>query len=201
MISAFQRRVFNYLGIKPKRRITEETVVTIIDRKGRRKIWGMDSYVTNLQKKYPEITFNLVDFAKISLIEQIKVATETDILVGTIGAGMTHILFLPQESSVAEFMPPNMVYMGFRNLAKMMGFTYFSAHGITEEEWNLQHGITSTKSEDDAEEKGWPWQTNEWVYTNEPAFFAMVEAAIHAQLVRGERMGDVVPSKLLEVAE
>jgi hypothetical protein len=43
---------------------------------------------------------------------------------------MTHVLWLPEESSVVEIMPPNYHYTGFRNLSKMKNLQYFTIKGM-----------------------------------------------------------------------
>ena len=138
MLDPFLRRIYKTLGINVKNRLTEDTVVTIVDRRhGTRQIHNLTSHVAHLTQIYPNVTFNVVDFATISLKEQIEVARGTDVLVGVMGAGMTHILFLPDEGSVAELMTPGTHYSGFRNLSKMRGLGYFTAHGLTTDEWEV----------------------------------------------------------------
>ena len=136
MLDPFLRRIYKTLGIQAHNRLSEKTVVTIVDRRhGTRQIHNLASHVAHMAKVYPDATFNVVDFATISLKEQIEVARGTDVLVGVMGAGMTHILFMPDEGTVAELMTPGTHYSGFRNLSKMRGLGYFTAHGLTEEEW------------------------------------------------------------------
>lgn len=157
MLEPFLRRIYKTLGINAKNRLTEETVVTIVDRRhGTRQIHNLTSHVAHLAQVYPNVTFNVVDFATISLKEQIEVARGTDVLVGVMGAGMTHILFMPDEGSVAELMTPGTHYSGFRNLSKMRGLGYFTAHGLTTDEWDAlqaKQEAERTKAESHREEE------------------------------------------------
>lgn len=135
MLQPFLHRIYRVLDIPVKKRLHEDTQVTIIDRKGTRKIWHLQEHVEHLHKVFPQVKFNIVDFAKLSLKEQIELSRNTDVLVGVMGAGMTHILFLPEDSTVVELMTPGTHYSGFRNLAKMRDLPYYTSHGLPEEEW------------------------------------------------------------------
>lgn len=147
MLDPFLRRIYKILGINAKNRLTEGTVVTIVDRRhGTRQIHNLASHVAHLAQLYPSVTFNVVDFATIPLKEQIEVARGTDVLVGAMGAGMTHILFMPDEGSVAELMTPGTHYSGFRNLSKMRGLGYFTAHGLTMDEWEALQAKQKTEA-------------------------------------------------------
>ena len=135
LLEPFLRRIYRTLNMETHKRLTENTVVTIIDRKGTRKIWHLAEHVEHLRKNYPDVTFNVVDFATIPLRDQIETVRNTDVLVGAMGAGFTHILFLPEDATVVELMTPGTHYSGFRNLAKMRGLPYFTSHGLEEEVW------------------------------------------------------------------
>ena len=129
------------------------------------------------------MTFQLVDFAPMSLKDQVLVARNTSVFVGLTGAGLTHILWLPEESSVAEIQAPNkrmpeaQPYGGFRNLSKMRNLHYFTAHPERRE----------------GEGHGDEWQTGEWVDMKPEVFQALIDAAINAQLHKGESPGEVLP--------
>ncbi|KAH6676455.1 hypothetical protein B0J14DRAFT_585578 [Halenospora varia] len=184
LIDAFVKRVYGWLGIVPKRHGTEtnNTIVTIIDRKGSRKLKDMETYVANAKARWPEVTFQTIDFASMHLAEQIKVIRETDVLLGLHGAGLTHIFWLPEESSVIEIQAPNRrepdgrPYTLFRNLAKARNINYFTGHPEREE--------------------GGDWQAAEWVEIKNEVFQALVDAAINAQMHRGSSAGEVLPRPL-----
>ncbi|KAI9736845.1 MAG: hypothetical protein M1818_005896 [Claussenomyces sp. TS43310] len=204
ILDAFLRRIYRHLDIQPKQRLTEETVVTIIDRKSSRRILNLDEKIKGLQARYPSVRFQAVDFSTISLREQILTMRGTDVLVGVIGAGMTHLMFLPRESSVAEIIPPKIGYEGFRNLAKMRGLQYYTTHGESEEEWMKHSPLPEKQQDDDAlKSKGAGevtkkvrargWQKDEWIYLTDEEFQLLVDAAINGQLNRGLRNVDVTP--------
>jgi hypothetical protein len=190
MLDPFIRRIYRHLGIEANQRLHEETVVTIIQRRGgTRKIWNLESHVAHLQSVFPKTTFDIVDFATLNLRQQIETVSQTDVLVGVMGAGMTHILFLPEESTVAELMTPGTHYSGFRNLAKQRGLPYFTSHGMPKEEWEERYSARKHSIGVDAAKRD--WQMDEYLYYSEEDFTALVAAAIHAQLNRGLRSEDV----------
>jgi protein O-GlcNAc transferase len=117
LIDAFLVRVYRHLSLTPVNYKDEETTVTIINRNNTRRIYGVTEHLKNLKRRWSKLKFQVLDFAGMALREQIRIAQETDVLVGAIGAGLTHILFLPPESSVV--MTANAEYTGFRNLAKL----------------------------------------------------------------------------------
>ena len=72
-----------------------------------------------------EIKF--LDFGKLGTIqEQMKIVRNTDILIGAHGAGLTHSLFLPEESVLVELFFIGFHSSFFRNMAKWRGIHYLA---------------------------------------------------------------------------
>jgi len=68
-----------------------------------------------------------VDFAKLSVDEQIAQVKGSDILLGMHGAGLTHVLWLPEHGALFELWPkPNMGWRCFRHLSEVRGLLYDS---------------------------------------------------------------------------
>jgi capsular polysaccharide biosynthesis protein len=64
----------------------------------------------------------LVDFARHSLQEQIRIASETDIIAGVHGAGLTHLLWMPPHGGLLEVDPKGGdSWRCFRHLAAWTG--------------------------------------------------------------------------------
>ncbi|KAG8161191.1 hypothetical protein KVR01_009455 [Diaporthe batatas] len=104
--------------------------LTLIDRKGSRKLVGADQLLRVIQSKFPEVNAKMVDLGDMSFTEQLKLIQQTDILVGVHGAGLTHTMFMrPGHGAVIEIRPPEMDHKGFKNLAKMMGIHYYTTRG------------------------------------------------------------------------
>lgn len=139
VLDVFTTRIYAHLNITPSvshSRVTEETVVTIIDRKASRRLIGLNKFAARLQENYPKYTINVVDFAALTIKEQILVMQTTDVLIGIHGAGMTHLMWLPEHSVVGEILPPGLNGHLFRNMAKMRNLPYFHIHAQNSEEWN-----------------------------------------------------------------
>ena len=116
-------------------RLTQDTTVTIVNRTGTshtRQLWNIDSHAEALRESFPGVTVQVLDFAAINLREQISIIRNTDVLLGAMGAGLTHIFFLNEESTIAEIIAPGTHYAGFRNLAKIRQMPYFVMHGVEE---------------------------------------------------------------------
>ena len=136
-LRAFVRRVLDHYGVHTPFASAEtdqkkrETVrVIVIDRKNAntRRLANQAALMAALRARYPGIDVQEVDFGAMSFAEQLAVAQDTDVLVGVHGAGLTHTMFLREQSTaVVEIQPTDMgnAYMGFRNLANMRGISYF----------------------------------------------------------------------------
>jgi hypothetical protein len=183
LINSFLRRLFRYLQIDPRRHVVRDPVITIIDRKTTRKIFKIGEYTENLRLKYPGLTINLIDFAAISLRDQVVLVQNTDVLIGHHGAGMTHALFLPEQSTVVEIFPPTFRTAGFSQLSKMRGLTYFAAHSMWVGNWQKEMNITNDVDPPPFDEAN--WQSEEWVYIKEKDFQVFIDAALRSQYYKG----------------
>ncbi|CAK7246399.1 MAG: hypothetical protein STHCBS139747_008029 [Sporothrix thermara] len=152
-LRAFVGRVLRHYSVDDKQ--NEEAVardaddqrirVTFIDRKdaNTRRLADQDRLLAALRDAYGNDTVHVeaVDFGALpDFAAQLRVARATDVLVGVHGAGLTHTMFLrEQTSAVVEIQPADMetTYMGFRNLANMRGISYFRTHAaaVDETEW------------------------------------------------------------------
>jgi capsular polysaccharide biosynthesis protein len=68
----------------------------------------------------------LVDFARLPFRKQVEEARKARAMLGMHGAGMVHLLFLPDEAAIAEFFPKKKRRYTYRNLAKYTGKAYFA---------------------------------------------------------------------------
>ena len=172
MLDVFQRRVLDYFRIPEPDKFHPFTV-SFIDRKQTRSLHNQALYLEKLRAKYPRITFKTFDLQEVDLEEQLRIVRETNVLVGTHGAGLTSTWFLPPRSSVVEILPPDFLHKGFRNLAHIMGHRFFSAHG--------------TKHEGEGE--GW---RNPPLFVEEDRFMRLMDMAIGSQWNSGVRNEDAV---------
>lgn len=151
---------------------TTDLTLTFIDRRTTRALVDAPQHLANLRLHFPHIHIQALDFAALPFAEQLRVIQTTDVLVGVHGAGLTHALFLPPGASVVEIQPRRLNYKGFRNLAKMRGHRYFSAHAAANDSAPDWHDLDVSVGEDE--------------------FLELVGAAVRAVLHRGAREEDVV---------
>lgn len=138
MLRVFVHRVFDLFGI-PRRRpaapspptLTAPRLnVTLIHRRSSRKLMGLDSFLLSAARARfaEEADVRLVDFAELTLREQIQVSRDSDVLVGMHGAGLTQAMFMEEGRGVmVEIQPDRMCYKGFENLVRMGGRAYLAA--------------------------------------------------------------------------
>ena len=70
-----------------------------------RKIKNENEVIEVLGKAMPEDNISRVMMENLSMKEQLKIISGTDILIGMHGAGLSHVLFLPSTSGVIELLP------------------------------------------------------------------------------------------------
>lgn len=137
MLTVFVQRVFDLFGI-PRHRaaaslspdLTDQRLnITLIYRRSSRKLMGLESFLLEAaQARFAdEADIRLVDFATLTLREQIQVSRDSDVLVGMHGAGLTQTIFMEEgRGAVVEIQPDRMCYKGFENLARMGGHAYIA---------------------------------------------------------------------------
>ncbi|EER45027.1 DUF563 domain-containing protein [Histoplasma capsulatum H143] len=176
LLQTFSKRVLNFYNIRDDARPVGKSplVLTFIDRKEKRRLINQDQYIERLKAKFPAVEVNVVDLAALPFREQIKLVRHTDILTGVHGAGLTHGMFLPPHSTIAEILPPKLENKGFRNLAKKMGHKYFSSHAA-------EHQTSDSKND---------WQFDD-VFIEEDRFTNLLEIAVKSMYNRGLHDEDV----------
>ena len=142
-------------------RLERQLTLTLADRKDKRRLLNQDVYFAALEAKYPSINMQIVDYAALPLSEQIQISRSTDILVGVYGAGLTHGIFLPPNSTVVEIQPPALKHKGFDNMSKSLGHRYFSRQGTNH----------------DSPDNSGDWQHDD-VYLEMSLFLELMEEAI-----------------------
>ncbi|KAL1854760.1 hypothetical protein Daus18300_011356 [Diaporthe australafricana] len=189
LLATFVNQVLGFYGVVP-RPVTEirtHPTITIVQRKKNRKFMSLDRWIPVLKERYPHSPIQVVDFADISIEEQIRLAHSSDIIVGHHGAALTHTMFMSPGSTVVEILPRYYDQHGFRATAAMRGVQYIAGRGLYEEEYeNAVHGTPLPQD--------WPppppqafsnhFQQQEWVYLTDDDFLGLVDAAVRTQLNR-----------------
>mmetsp|Transcript_15270 Transcript_15270/g.20151 ORF Transcript_15270/g.20151 Transcript_15270/m.20151 type:complete len:577 (-) Transcript_15270:155-1885(-) len=85
-----------------------------------RKIKNEDAILKALRNEFPNAIVDYATFETMTMREQIAKIIDTDVLIGIHGAGLTHILFATQHTSMVELFPT-----GFESRRH---FDYFSSY-------------------------------------------------------------------------
>lgn len=106
----------------------------------RRKILNL----SEIQNEFKKYNIKFIDFAKLSIKEQIQTCRNTKLMIAQHGAGMINLMFLPKGSTVVEILPESLKdYDGYRQTAKMCNINY---KAYIEEESNTFASKTASNS-------------------------------------------------------
>lgn len=90
-----------------------------------RKLENMEEDLAYLQSQYPSHLVRAVSFEGLPFEEQLRIITGTDVLVAVHGAGNIHVLFLPADATLVEYIPQTFQdRRRFRYLAECLNITY-----------------------------------------------------------------------------
>jgi len=91
-----------------------------------RLVSNEDQMLAHARRFFPRCEFTKVQFTKqVPFMKQMEIITKTKVFVGMHGAGLTHLLFLPDTSKVIELY--NCEDRGcYRDLAYLRGIPYFT---------------------------------------------------------------------------
>jgi protein O-GlcNAc transferase len=84
----------------------------------------MSTQIRTVTDNVVPVNVTVIDFGTIPFEEQLQLIQQTDIFIGMHGAGMTHTMFLPDESVVIELFPKGFHSSMMRNLCKWTGKIY-----------------------------------------------------------------------------
>jgi EGF domain-specific O-GlcNAc transferase len=173
--------MLRHYGLKwPTNSPTHVPLITIIDRKGTRKIWDFEQLLKRVKSHFPEANITAVDFAQLTLRDQVRLATETDVLVGIHGAGLTHSLWLNPKAAVVEFKPP-LFPGGLGYVAQLNGASYYEGRTLWPEVWNLTVNKVPFPAGWLAPESDPAWQSREYVYVDPDDLVELIDAALRSQ--------------------
>ncbi|KAJ0327731.1 hypothetical protein COL5a_005704 [Colletotrichum fioriniae] len=176
LLKVFTRRVMQQFGVEFEtgRRQGKPLNVTLIDRRGSRKLLDQDVLLDAAREAFPDANFQAIDLGAVNFSEQLRIVQSTDILVGVHGAGLTHTMFLRENgAAVVEIQPSSMSHKGFRNVAQMLGHKYFSTHadmvGHDDDDKGRKRGLVRRDR--------WHWAD---IRIEEGAFLELIGQAVEA---------------------
>jgi glycosyl transferase family 61 len=93
-----------------------------------RRIANEDDLLSSL-RALGGIDVQAVDLAELPVLEQVRIACHTDLLIGVHGAGLAHLLWLPPQASVLELFPRrDGMPAAYGNMATWLGRRYQAWH-------------------------------------------------------------------------
>ncbi|KAI7326500.1 hypothetical protein KC315_g7542 [Hortaea werneckii] len=123
------QKVLSFYGIRHSSQTPDRPQkLVMINRKHSRHLIHTDALFDALQARHPEVEMTLLDYGTLDFKAQLELDQTTDILVGVHGAGLTHGMFLPRHSTLAQILPPTLDHYGFENMARFLGHKYYSTH-------------------------------------------------------------------------
>lgn len=93
-----------------------------------RKIANGEDIIAHFQTKYPNYNVTGVQLDAMSMADQLQIVSQTDILVGMHGAGLTMSMFIPKHGCLIELYPEysSKSNIHFRQIASWRGLHYQS---------------------------------------------------------------------------
>lgn len=89
--------------------------------KNGRKILNEEQIMSFLEKH----GFEQIFMDNLPLEEQVRIASESNFLIGGHGAGITHSLFMKESSNIIEFFAPTYVHYLMMSIFKLLNHNYF----------------------------------------------------------------------------
>ncbi|XP_053325314.1 EGF domain-specific O-linked N-acetylglucosamine transferase isoform X2 [Spea bombifrons] len=127
LFRAFSQHVLHRLNVKQDTLKEEAVRVTILVRSTEfRRILNLDELVLALEK-FPLFKVQVVDYRyrHIGFLEQLRITHNSDIFIGMHGAGLTHLLFLPDWAVIFELYNCEDQHC-YLDLARLRGIHYIT---------------------------------------------------------------------------
>ncbi len=114
-------------GIKTYKHPTRKPYITYIQRSTLRYLEREfeKKLLKDIATQFPQYTINPVKFENYTYPEQLQIIRNTKVLIGVHGCGLTHQLFLPNDSLVIEIFPKETRSMDYAYYAGLCGHTYY----------------------------------------------------------------------------
>ncbi|GMF48096.1 unnamed protein product [Phytophthora fragariaefolia] len=135
MIADFRDAALKSLGVTPRNTKTnpQRCLVTIISRRpygGRRiqRVWQNEGEILDRMReeyrdayRFGECEFQSLEFANMSMHDQMRAMVDSDAVIGMHGAGMVNVMWTRPETLIVEIFPRRRYRWGYRNLCQYLG--------------------------------------------------------------------------------
>lgn len=125
LYKAFTHHVLQRLSVV-QRGPTEKIRVSILERRTKFRNVENQKELVALLRRDPDLDVNVVYYStQMPLVEQFRLTHNSDVLIGMHGAGLTHLLFLPDWAAVFELYACDDDDC-YANLARLRGVKYYT---------------------------------------------------------------------------
>ncbi|KAL4162589.1 hypothetical protein PRNP1_003125 [Phytophthora ramorum] len=135
MIAEFKDLSLKGMAVSPRNAKSDprRCLVTIISRRpysGRRvqRVWqNEDEVLDRMRAEYQdayqlgECEFQALDFANMTMRDQMRTMLDSDVVIGMHGAGMVNVMWTRPETLIVEIFPRQRFRWGYRNLCQYLG--------------------------------------------------------------------------------
>lgn len=119
LFQRFKTHILNNFNIESKKRQIDKTV-TFILRAGTRRITNIEQ----VKERLSRFRINYVSLENHSIKEQLDIVSNSDILIGVHGAGLTWGIFMKEGSQMIEIFPGNSNVDDYRRWCKIANIKY-----------------------------------------------------------------------------
>jgi short coiled-coil protein len=130
-VQQLRANILAALHVSPHRETTDPRITYILRQPPRTLSTELENSLITAVETAAQVKINKVDFAAISFEEQLRIISNTDILIGVHGNGLSHILFLPPTAAVFELFPSTGFAWDYPLLAKICGIDYYGHYAGT----------------------------------------------------------------------
>lgn len=103
LFHAFSKHILHRLKIKIHQRKNKKIRITLLSRETKfRKILNEDKLIETLKKNKLYYVKRVNYNREMSFKKQLEITANTDVFIGIHGAGLTHLLFLPDWAAIFE---------------------------------------------------------------------------------------------------
>ncbi len=117
-----------YQSLKTYKHPTNKPYITYVQRSSWRYLEPKfeKKLLDTIAAQFPQYRLKTVKLEDYTFAEQIQLFRNTKVLIGAHGNGLTHELFLPNESLVVEIFPEGAFTMDYQYFAELAGHKYFA---------------------------------------------------------------------------
>ncbi|DAZ92826.1 TPA: hypothetical protein N0F65_009183 [Lagenidium giganteum] len=144
LVKEFRRQALATMGVASAKQDPQSCIITIISRRpyeGRhiQRVWINEADILAQMNEHYGVNstsvpgggciFRSLDFASMTMAEQMQASVESDLIIGMHGAGMVNVLWSRPGTMVIEIFPRSRYRWGYRNLCQFVDCNWYQYRG------------------------------------------------------------------------